>query len=36
MKEVIESSLATKLQHIKSEKNSEISRLKELVNGLRN
>ena len=35
MKEVVESALATKLDHIKKEKNSEISRLKELVGGLR-
>jgi hypothetical protein len=35
MKEVIESSLASKLDHIKKEKNSEIKRLKELVSGLR-
>ena len=35
MKEVIETSLANKLEHIKKEKNAEISRLKELVGGLR-
>ena len=36
MKEVIESALGTKLEHIKNEKNAEISRLKELVTDLRN
>lgn len=35
MKEVIESALATKLQHIKREKNTEIARLKDLVSDLR-
>lgn len=35
MKEVVEATLAAKLEHIKREKNSEISRLKELVTGLR-
>ena len=35
MKEVIESALATKLEHIKTEKNNEIGRLKDLLTGLR-
>ena len=35
MKEVIEATLAAKLEHIKKEKNAEINRLKELVSGLR-
>ena len=35
MKEVIESSLSTKLEHIRKEKNNEINRLKTLVTGLR-
>ena len=35
MKEVIEGALAAKLEHIKNEKNAEITRLKELVSGLR-
>ena len=35
MKEVIESAMAAKLDHIKREKNAQISRLKELVCGLR-
>lgn len=35
MKEVIESSLASKLEHIKTEKNSEIDRLKDLLTDLR-
>ena len=35
MKEVIETTLAAKLEHIKKEKNAEITRLKDLVSGLR-
>lgn len=35
MKEVIESALSTKLQHIKKQKNTEIDRLKDLVTSLR-
>jgi iron-sulfur cluster repair protein YtfE (RIC family) len=35
LKEVAESSLAAKLEHIKGEKNSEIARLKELISSLK-
>jgi len=35
MKEVIESALSSKLEHIKTEKNNEIDRLKDLLTDLR-
>lgn len=35
LQEIVESALAAKLEHIKGEKNSEISRLKELTTGLK-